>query len=166
MATMYCMSIKKVKAAGQAGSAPADDKSVFCGYTISMKSVTKIFAAFFAACMILSSCQNGGSKEIESNFIALLAAVRENDRETMLLYAPFMGEVTPEEEKSLVDFFAQIAQAEKTIEAVPGGTRIKNLTVTLHESGVTFTFSFEKKNNTARLPFGGVWVLTKNVRVS
>ena len=131
-----------------------------------MKSGKKIFAAVFAAFMILSTCKNGGSKEIESNFVALLAAVRENDRETMLIYSPFLAEVTPEEEKSLIDFFTQIALAEKTIEAVPGGTRIKNLTVTLHQSGITFTFSFERKDNAARLPFGGVWTLTKNVRVS
>jgi hypothetical protein len=134
-------------------------------YTLSMKTKKNIFAALFAAFVILSACKNDSAKEIESNFIALLSAVRENDRETMLIYAPFMGEVTPEEEKSLIDFFTQIALEEKTIEAVPGGTRIKNLTVTLHQRGITFTFSFEKKNNTARLPFGGTWVLTKNVRV-
>jgi hypothetical protein len=129
----------------------------FAAILARMKVNKKIFAAALAVLVVLSACGRAGSKEIESNFIALLSAVHENDRETILRYAPFIGEITPDEEKTMIDFFTQIALSEKTIEAVPGGTRIKNLTVTLHPSGASIIFSFEKQK--------GVWALTKNVRV-
>jgi hypothetical protein len=118
-----------------------------------------LFSVFLLCALILCfGCSAANNSYIESNFIALLSAVRENDRDTILTYAPFLNDVTKSEEDAVIDLFTQIAAEQKTIKAVPGGTKIKNLSVTLHDTGVVFTFSFEKQK--------GTWVLKKNIRVT
>jgi hypothetical protein len=107
-------------------------------------------------CALFFACANS-SKEIKSNFVSLLTAVHEDDKEAILFYAPFFSELTEEEEKAMLDLFKEITLAVKTLEVVPGGRRTKNLTVTLPETGIVFTFSFEKQN--------AVWALTRNVKL-
>jgi hypothetical protein len=116
-----------------------------------------LHGAVWLCALLFVSCANSASNEIESNFINLLTAVRENDRDTLLVYAPFMAGLSPDEQNSLIDLFKQIADAPKAMQTVPGGTRTKNLTVELPEKGLVFTFAFEKQ--------GGVWALTQNIRV-
>jgi hypothetical protein len=123
-----------------------------------MSAKTRIgsFLAVFL-CVFFSACVADSSKEIEAAFVSLLTAIHEDDREVVLRVAPFFSELSEEEEKSMRDLFKEIASSVKKIEAVPGGRRTKNLTVTLPETGLVFTFGFEQKNS--------AWILTKNIRL-
>ncbi|GMO41245.1 MAG: hypothetical protein Pg6C_02030 [Treponemataceae bacterium] len=107
--------------------------------------------------LLFVSCIGSASKEIEANFASIMTAARENDRATLFLYAPFVAELSSEEQDAVIDLFKQIAAEPKTLKAVHGGTRIKNLTVTLSEKERVFTFAFEKQ--------GGVWALTRNIKL-
>jgi hypothetical protein len=129
----------------------------------SMNTAKHLVMTFFRGnavlcALVLASCAASASKAIEANFVTLMTAAREDDLGTLFVYAPFVAGLSEDEQTAVISLFKQIAAEPKTMKPVPGGARIKNLTVTLTEKGLVFTFAFEKQ--------GGVWALTKNIRLT